>query len=53
MNNLEKPFSQVQSIGQYSRRYFSYLSKVLQSIDGKDFAFADKREAISTGEQEK
>ena len=27
--------------------------KVLQSIDGKDFAFADKREAISTGEQEK
>ena len=27
--------------------------KVLQSIDGPTFAFADKRQAISTGEKDK
>jgi len=33
MNNLEKAFKEVSSIGQYSRNYFSYLTKVLDSID--------------------
>ena len=33
MNNLEKAFKEVSSIGQYSRNYFSYLTKVLNSID--------------------
>ena len=33
MNNLDKAFEQVQSIGEYSREYFSYLAKVLQTID--------------------
>lgn len=33
MNNLEKVNKQVNSIGQFSREYFRYLSKVLESID--------------------
>jgi D-sedoheptulose 7-phosphate isomerase len=33
MNNLEKVVEQVNSIGQFSKEYFSYLSKVLISID--------------------
>jgi len=33
MNNLEKVYKQVNSIGQFSREYFRYLSKVLESID--------------------
>jgi D-sedoheptulose 7-phosphate isomerase len=33
MNNLEKAYKEVESIGQFSRKYFSYLSKVLESID--------------------
>ena len=33
MNNLEKLFDEVSSIGQYSRKYFLYLSKVLESIN--------------------
>jgi len=33
MNNLEKAYKQVNSIGQFSREYFIYLSKVLESID--------------------
>jgi len=33
MNNLDKAFKEVSSIGQYSRNYFSYLIKVLNSID--------------------
>ena len=32
MNNLEKAYKRVNSIGQFSREYFSYLSKVLDSI---------------------
>ena len=32
MNNLELAFSQVKTIGQYSRKYFSYLANVLESI---------------------
>ena len=33
MNNIEKAFKNVNSIGKFSREYFSYLSKVLNSID--------------------
>ena len=33
MNNLEKAYKQVNSIGQFSTEYFIYLSKVLESID--------------------
>jgi len=33
MNNLEKAYKRVSSIGQFSREYFLYLSKVLESID--------------------
>lgn len=33
MNNLENAFAEVSTIGQYSRKYFSYLGKVLESID--------------------
>ncbi len=33
MNNLERAFSQVATIGQYSRKYFSYLAEVLDSIN--------------------
>ena len=33
MNNLESAFTEVSTIGQYSKKYFSYLSEVLQSID--------------------
>jgi len=33
MNNLEKVLNQSSSIGQFSRKYFSYLTQVLESID--------------------
>ena len=33
MNNLEKAYKRVNSIGQFSREYFLYLSEVLESID--------------------
>ena len=33
MNNLENAFAEVSTIGQYSRRYFSYLVEVLESVD--------------------
>ena len=33
MNNLENAFSEVSTIGQYSRKYFLYLGKILQSIN--------------------
>jgi len=33
MNNLESMFLEVETVGQYSRKYFSYLAKVLDSID--------------------
>ena len=36
MNNIEKAFNNVNSIGKFSREYFSYLSKVLNSIDGNE-----------------
>ena len=33
MNNLEIAFGEVTTIGEYSRKYFSYLGKVLESIN--------------------
>ena len=33
MNNLENAFTEVSTIGEYSRKYFSYLADVLNSID--------------------
>lgn len=33
MNNIEKAYRRVNSIGQFSKEYFSYLSKALVSID--------------------
>ena len=33
MNHLNQAYSEVSTIGQYSRKYFSYLGKVLESID--------------------
>ena len=33
MNHLNQAFEEVTNIGQYSRKYFSYLAKVLESID--------------------
>jgi D-sedoheptulose 7-phosphate isomerase len=33
MNNLEIAFGEVTTIGEYSRKYFSYLEKVLESIN--------------------
>ena len=47
MNNLEKTFLEVETIGKYSRKYFSYLAKMLDSIEeseinklGETFEFA-------------
>ena len=33
MNNLNLAYNEVSTIGQYSKKYFSYLGKVLESID--------------------
>ena len=33
MNNLNQTYNEVSTIGQYSKKYFSYLGKVLESID--------------------
>ncbi|MFC2132743.1 SIS domain-containing protein [Bacteroidota bacterium] len=33
MNNIDKAFKSVKSIGQFSKKYFSYLFSVLDSID--------------------
>ena len=33
MNNLNEAFKNVSNMGKYSREYFSYLAKVLESID--------------------
>ena len=33
MNNLNQAYKEVSTIGQYSKKYFSYLGKVLESID--------------------
>jgi len=49
MNNLEKAFNQTSSIGAFSKKYFSYLSQVLESIDKNEIdklgkAFESSRE---------
>lgn len=33
MNHLNQAFAEVSTMGQYSKKYFSYLAKVLESID--------------------
>ena len=33
MNNLNQAYNEVSTIGQYSKKYFSYLAKVLESIN--------------------
>ena len=33
MNNLNQAYNEVSTIGQYAKKYFSYLGKVLESID--------------------
>ena len=33
MNHLNQAYSKVSTLGQYSRKYFTYLGKVLESID--------------------
>jgi len=53
MNNLENVFTEVSTIGQYSRKYFSYLSEVLESIDEKEInklgdLFESSRQAGNT-----
>ena len=53
MNNLENAFAEVSTIGQYSRKYFSYLGKVLESIDENEInklcgAFEKARENENT-----
>ena len=53
MNNLNHAYEEVSSIGEYSRKYFSYLAKVLESIDEKEInklgeAFEDARENGNT-----
>ena len=52
MNNLEKAYKRVNSIGQFSREYFSYLSKVLESIDQNEidkFAFSTDSTSTDVG----
>tara|TARA_B100000886_G_scaffold322179_1_gene264993 strand:+ start:541 stop:1155 length:615 start_codon:yes stop_codon:yes gene_type:complete len=36
MNNINKVFSEVENLGDFSRKYFSYLQKVLESIDKEE-----------------
>ena len=33
MNNIENEYNKVSTTGEFSKKYFSYLSKVLDSID--------------------
>ena len=53
MNNLEKAFEEVSSIARYSRKCFSYLADVLESIDENEIdklgeAFESSRENGNT-----
>ena len=53
MNNIEKAYKEVSTIGAYSRKYFSYLLKVLESIDDNEInklgaVFEDARENSNT-----
>jgi len=50
MNNLDKAYSGVNSMGEYSKKYFSYLSKVMNSIDPNEI---DKMEKIFYSAREK
>ena len=36
MNNLEKAYKKVDSLGEYSKEYFSYLAEVLLTIDEEE-----------------
>ena len=36
MNNIDKAYEEVDTLGEFSKRYFSYLLKVLESIDEKE-----------------
>ena len=36
MNNIDKKFNQVNSIGEFSSKYFTYLIEVLESIDKEE-----------------
>ena len=53
MNNLNKAYKEVSSLGEFSNRYFSYLFKVLQTIDESeinklDEIFEESRNAGNT-----
>jgi len=53
MNNLNQAYKDVSTIGQYSRKYFLYLAKVLESIDENEInklgdLFESAREAGNT-----
>jgi D-sedoheptulose 7-phosphate isomerase len=53
VNNLNQAYSEVSTLGQYSRKYFSYLGKVLESIDENEInklgeAFEKAREMGNT-----
>jgi D-sedoheptulose 7-phosphate isomerase len=42
MNNLEKAFKGVSTIGEYSEKYFSYLKSILDSIDQEEINKLEK-----------
>ena len=53
MNQLNQAYKEVSTMGQYSRKYFSYLGKVLESIDENEInklseAFEKARENENT-----
>jgi len=53
MNNIDKAYQNVDSIGEFSKQYFSYLNKVLQSIDENEInkleeAFESARQNSNT-----
>jgi len=49
MNNLNKAYKNVSNMGQYSREYFSYLAKVLESVDEEEInKLADVFESART-----
>ena len=53
MNNLNQAYNEVSTIGQYSKKYFSYLGKVLESIDEDEInklgdLFESAREGCNT-----
>ena len=36
MNNIDKAYKEVKTLGEFSREYFSYLLKVLNNIDANE-----------------